>query len=209
MLIERPKGALPKRIDAVVIGVSAGAVAALGDLLPALPAETPWPVIVVVHLPASQPSLLASLFSRRCALRTLEPEDKQPIAPGIWFAPPDYHLLIEDAGERGLFSMSIDAPVNHSRPSIDVLFESAADVYQSGLVGIVLTGANSDGARGARKIKEAGGFIMVQDPKTAEVRTMPQEAIALSTPPFIGSLAEIAAALREAALRGGKPRGTP
>jgi len=206
MLIERPKGALPEQIDAVVIGVSAGAVSALGEVLPAFPAETPWPVIVVVHLPASQPSLLASLFSRRCALRTLEPEDKQPIAPGIWFAPPDYHLLVENAG---LFSMSIDAPVNHSRPSIDVLFESAADVYQSGLIGIVLTGANNDGALGARKVKEAGGFVMVQEPATAEVQTMPQAAIASASPQFIGSLAEIAAALREAALQGGKHRGTP
>jgi len=188
---------LPARIGAVVIGASAGAVDALGLLLPQLPASTPWPVIIVVHLPATQPSLLASLFSRRCPLRVLEPQDKQPLAPGIWFAPPDYHLLLER--DRS-FSLSIDAPVNHSRPSIDVLFESAADVYSAQLVGVVLTGANSDGASGAKAIRAAGGFVMVQDPATAEAAAMPAFAIEQAQPQWIASLPQIAQALREAAL---------
>ncbi len=188
--------ALPATIDAVVIGVSAGAVHALGELLPHLPAETPFPVIVVCHLPPGQPSLLPALFSRRCALRVLEPADKEQIAPGIWFAPPDYHLLVE---QSGVFSISLDEPVNHSRPSIDVLFESAADAWGSGLLAIVLTGANDDGSTGAAKIKAAGGFVVVQDPATAESSAMPFFAIERAKPDWIAQLPEIAQALQQAA----------
>ena len=195
----RPHPALPRRIDAVVIGVSAGAIDALGALLPPLPATTPWPVLVVVHLPPNQPSLLASLFSRRCALPVLEPHDKRPITPGIWFAPPDYHLLI--AADRS-FCLSVDQPVNHSRPSVDVLFETAAEAYGAALVGVVLTGANGDGAEGARAIRAAGGFVVVQDPETAEVRTMPAEAIQRANPQWVAAIPEIARALREAASAG-------
>ncbi len=194
---EMPERALPARVEAVVIGVSAGAVHALGELLPDLPAETPFPVIVVCHLPPGQPSLLASLFSRRCALRVLEPADKEPVAPGIWFAPPDYHLLVE---QTGVFSLSLDEPVNHSRPSIDVLFESAADAWGDRLLAIVLTGANDDGSLGARAVRAAGGHVIVQDPLTAEVASMPLFAIERAQPHWIAPLAQIAEALKRAAL---------
>ncbi len=190
---------LPARIDAVVIGASAGAVEALGVLLPALPARTPWPVIVVVHLPASQPSLLPALFARRCAMKVLQPRDKERISPAIWFAPPDYHLLVE--ADRS-FALSIDQPVKHSRPSVDVLFESAADVYGAALVGIVLTGANDDGADGSKAVRDGGGFVVVQDPSTAEVPTMPRLAIARAQPQWVAALPAIASALGAAAALG-------
>lgn len=190
---------LPERIEAVVVGASAGAIEALATLLPALPASTPWPVIVVVHLPPNQPSLLSSLFSRKCAMKVLDPQDKQPIVPAVWFAPPDYHLIVE--ADRS-FSLSIDHPVNHSRPSVDVLFESAADAYGSALVGIVLTGANDDGAEGARAIRAAGGFVIAQDPATAEVPAMPASAIERAHPQWVAPLSQIATRLRDAAASG-------
>jgi two-component system, chemotaxis family, protein-glutamate methylesterase/glutaminase len=189
---------LPARIDSVVIGASAGAIDALSELLPLLPQSTPWPVVVVVHLPASSPSLLAPIFSRKCALPAREPQDKEPVTPGIWFAPPDYHLLIE--AERS-FALSIDPLVNHSRPSIDVLFESAADVYREALVAIVLTGANDDGAAGAKVIRDLGGFVIVQEPTTAEAPWMPRAAFERAEPQWVASAPEIGRALRDAALR--------
>ena len=191
---------LPARIESVVIGASAGAVDALGELLPLLPDVTPWPVVIVVHLPANKPSLLADIFARRCALAVLEPHDKRPATPGIWFAPPDYHLLVER--DRS-FALSIDPLVNYSRPSIDVLFESAADVYGAALVGIVLTGANEDGARGASAVRDAGGFVIVQEPGTAEAQRMPQAAIDRAAPQCIATLQEIGRALRDAVLGSG------
>jgi two-component system chemotaxis response regulator CheB len=188
---------LPTRIDAVAIGASVGAVSALSELLPLLPAQTPWPIFVVVHVPANQPSLLAELFRRSCSIPVAEARDKQPALPGVWFAPPDYHLLVES---DGAMSLSVDAPVNHSRPSLDVLFESAADAYGKGLVCVVLTGASGDGANGAKAVRDAGGFVVVQDPGTAENAIMPTHAIERAQPQWVASLAEIGHALREAAL---------
>jgi two-component system chemotaxis response regulator CheB len=191
--------ALPARIDAVIIGASAGAIGALGALLPALPPSTPWPVVIVVHLPPNVPSLLASLFTRSCSVSVDEPKDKQPIVPGIWFAPADYHLLVE---HDRTFSLSIDPFVNFSRPSIDVLFESASDVYGGHLVAVVLTGGNTDGARGATAVKSAGGYVVVEDPATAMMPAMPLAAIEQASPDWVASLADIATMLRTAALRG-------
>jgi len=200
-LLERVREAgLPRPIEAVVVGASAGAVDALGAILPGLPASTPWPVLVVVHVPSHKPSLLADLFSRRCPLRVREPQDKQVIGQGIWFAPPDYHLLVES---NRCFALSIDPPVNFSRPSVDVLFQSAADAYGSALVGVVLTGANGDGAEGAKVIRETGGFVMVQDPTSSEASIMPARAIERGRPQWVGPLAEIAAILRDAAIASG------
>jgi two-component system chemotaxis response regulator CheB len=202
-MLNQPTGqvvALPARIESVVIGASAGAIDALGELLPLLPVATPWPVVVVVHLPASKPSLLGHIFARKCALEVREPEDKKPVTSGIWFAPPDYHLLVER--DRS-FALSIGPLVNYSRPSIDVLFESAADVYGAALVSIVLTGANEDGARGARAIRDSGGFVIVQEPGTAEAPRMPQAAIERAAPQCIASLQDIGRALRDAALGSG------
>jgi two-component system, chemotaxis family, protein-glutamate methylesterase/glutaminase len=189
--------ALP-RVEAVVIGTSAGGVAALGRLLPALPAETPFPVIVVMHLWREGPLALVEIFAPRCATAVREASDKEPVAAGtVWFAPPDYHLLVES--DR-TFSLSTEGPVNYSRPAIDPLFESAALAYRSALVGIVFTRASADGARGAVAVREAGGVVVVEDPAGAESAAMPEAAIALTAPDAIGSVAEIAAMLRSAAL---------
>lgn len=188
------------RADAVVIGGSAGAVDALGELLPGLPENYQLPVIVVVHLPARRTSLLPALFAQRCVLPVREPEDKEPIGPGIWFAPPDYHLLIE-ADHR--FALSIDQPVRFSRPSIDVLFESAAPVYRSHLLGIVLTGANDDGAAGASAIRKFGGIVAVQDPDVALASEMPRAAIAQASPQCIGTVQQLATVMIMAS--GGAP----
>ncbi|NJC05731.1 two-component system chemotaxis response regulator CheB [Sphingomonas kaistensis] len=162
-------------VAAVVIGASAGAVQALSEILPRLPADYPLPVLVVVHVP-SAPSGLTTLFSTKCAMAVVEPDDKEMLAPGtIYFAPPGYHLLVEPGGSVAL---SADEPVLYSRPSIDVLFESAADSFGPALLGIVLTGANEDGARGAAQIVAQGGSVLVEDPATAYAATMPAAALA-------------------------------
>lgn len=177
-------------LDAIVIGASAGAIEALGAMLPALPADLPVPVVVVVHVPARRPSLLVDLFRAKCALEVAEPVDKEPVRPGVvWFAPPDYHLLVED--DR-TFAFSIEPPVHYSRPSIDALFESAAATYGARVLGIVLTGASSDGAAGARAIRAAGGFVAVEDPETAESKVMPHAARTAADPQFVGTPRAIA-----------------
>ena len=163
------------RTGAVVIGASAGAVQALSQILPRLPRDYPLPVLVVVHVPDA-PSGLVTLFSSKCRIAVREPEDKEPIAPGtVYFAPPGYHLLVE-ADDR--IALSTDEPVLFSRPSIDVLFESAADRYGADLVGVVLTGANADGADGAQAIAAAGGTVLVEDPAHAYAAAMPAAALA-------------------------------
>ncbi|HEX5660193.1 MAG TPA: chemotaxis protein CheB [Polyangiales bacterium] len=179
------------RVDAVVVGASAGAIDALSVILPALPASFAVPVIIVVHVPQNRASLLVDLFTPKCQLPVREAEDKLAAAPGtIWFAPPGYHLLVE---REHTFALSVDELVNHSRPSIDVLFESAADAYGERLLTLVLTGANHDGAVGAARIQKAGGLVAVQDPKTAHMASMPEGAIARTKPDLIGSLPELAA----------------
>lgn len=163
-------------LEAVVIGASAGGVQALSQVLPALPPDFPVPVLVVVHVPPRRDNALVELFDGKCSLTVKEAEDKEALAPGtIYFAPPDYHLLVET---DGTIALSSDEPVNHSRPAIDVLFESAADAFGAGLAAIVMTGANYDGAEGMRTVCAAGGRGMVQEPGTAEVATMPEAALA-------------------------------
>jgi two-component system chemotaxis response regulator CheB len=167
-------GTLPP-IEAVVIGGSAGSVAILDELLPALPADYP-PVLIVVHVLASPATSLASVFARRCAARVVEAEPDGPIERGtVYFAPADYHLLVEPTRRCAL---SIEPPVHFSRPAIDVLFESAADVYGPALAGLILTGASADGALGLRALSDRGGCAMVQDPATADAVAMPQAALA-------------------------------
>ncbi len=184
-----------RRIDAIAIGASAGGVQALGSLLPALPAGLATAVFVVLHLPRDQPSLLAKIFGRRCALPVHDAEDKAPVAPGtVYLALPDYHLLI-DAGPQ--LALSADAAIHHSRPSVDALFESAADVYAERLLAIVLTGANDDGAAGLRAVRQAGGLTVVQDPATAYAAQMPEAAIALAAPDRVLTLEQIAALLAD------------
>ncbi|SAK91283.1 chemotaxis-specific methylesterase [Caballeronia temeraria] len=168
------------RIGAVVIGASAGGVEALNHLLPALPKDFEPPVLIVVHVRQGQPSLLPGLFASRCALAIEEPFDKDLIVPGtVYFAPPGYHMLVEaQGGAAPAIALSVDPPVRFSRPSVDVLFESAAHAYGERLLGIVLSGANDDGSRGARAIREAGGLCWAQNPETATAPAMPLAAIA-------------------------------
>jgi two-component system chemotaxis response regulator CheB len=162
-------------IHAVVIGASAGGVDALSAVLPALPAAGRVPVFVVLHLPRDRPSVLADIFSAKCQAPVREATDKDAIEPGtVYFAPPDYHLLIEDGRTLALSS---DEPVHHSRPSIDVLFESAAEIYGAGLLGVVLTGGNADGADGLDAIRRAGGVTAVQDPAEAYAPYMVEAAL--------------------------------
>jgi two-component system chemotaxis response regulator CheB len=182
-------------VQAIVIGASAGALDALSAILPALPESFRLPVIVVVHVPPDKRSVLAELFQAKCRLSVREAEDKEPIVGGtVYFAPPDYHLLIET--DRYL-SLSSDEPVLFSRPSIDVLFESAADAYGPALMAIVLTGANQDGAKGMRAVVEAGGTAIVQDPKGAFATAMPEAAIEMCPTARVLSLSAIAAYLQE------------
>ena len=182
------------RSEALVVGASAGAVDALNQLLPVVQKDARIPVVVVVHLPSNRPSLLVEIFSARCAARVCEPEDKQPMTAGsIWFAPSNYHLLLE--ADRS-FAFSTDLPVNFSRPSIDVFFESAADVFGETLCCIVLTGANDDGARGASSIRQRGGLVIVQEPNSAEAKQMPIAAISRANPQMVAALPEIAELLR-------------
>lgn len=163
------------RPRAVVIGTSAGAVTALSRVLPSLPADYPLPVFVVVHIPADRDNAIAEIFQTKCVMSVREAEDKEVISPGvIYFAPPDYHLLVEN---DAMLALSTDEQVLHSRPSIDVLFESAADVYGPDLIGVILTGANADGADGARAIVLAGGTVYVEDPEHAYADAMPMAAL--------------------------------
>jgi two-component system, chemotaxis family, protein-glutamate methylesterase/glutaminase len=186
--------ALRDRIDAVVIGASAGGVEALSEILPALPASLRAALLIVLHLPRERPSLLVEIFASRCALPVREADDKEPVEPGtVYFAPPDYHMLVEKSRQ---IALSTDEPVHYSRPSIDVLFESAADVYADRLVGIILTGANADGAAGLHAVHRAGGVTVVQRPDSAKVPLMVVSALQRNPADFVLSLPEIAALLK-------------
>lgn len=177
-------------VRAIVIGASAGGVEAIGTLLSALPAALQVPVFIVLHLPRERPSLLAPIFQLRCALPVREASDKEPVAPGtVYLAPPDYHLLID---EGPLTALSADDPVHYSRPAIDVLFESAADVYRAGLLGLVLTGGNQDGAAGLAAVIAAGGQGVVQRPESAQVPYMPAAALQRNPSSRVLSLGDIA-----------------
>ena len=175
--------------EAIAIGASAGALEALSVILPALPAAFDLPVFVVVHVPPDKNSILAELFDAKCDIKVQEAEDKEPIAGGtVYFATADYHLLVET--DKTL-SLSNDEPVLYSRPSIDVMFESAADAYGPGLIAVVLTGANQDGAQGLAAVVRAGGVAIVQTPEGAYAAAMPEAAIAAAPSARVLSLKEI------------------
>lgn len=185
---------LKGRYDAVVIGTSAGGIEALSLLLPALPANSPAATFAVIHLPRERPSLLVDLFRPKCAVAVAEAEDKQPVQPGtLYFAPPDYHLLI-DEGPR--LALSVDALVQYSRPSIDVMFESAAEIYRTRLLAVLLTGGNDDGAAGLQTVRECGGTTVVQDPATAQAPFMPAAALRRGPVDEVLTLERIADLLR-------------
>lgn len=185
---------LAGRVDAVVIGASAGGIEALTLLLPALPPGMLAPLLIVLHLPRDRPSMLADIFARKCPLPVREAEDKEQIAPGtVYFAPNNYHLLV-DSGPQ--LALSADDPVHHSRPSVDVLFESAAEVYKARLMGIILSGANEDGAAGLAAIHDAGGVTVVQSPETARAPYMALAALKLRPADCVLPLGGIADLLR-------------
>jgi two-component system, chemotaxis family, protein-glutamate methylesterase/glutaminase len=175
MKSEGKPGKATARYKAVVIGVSAGGFRALSVVLPGLVRTLPLPVLIVQHMSASSDLYLVEHLQQICQLQVKLAEDKEtPRAGVIYLAPPDYHLLVE--ADYSL-ALSLENRVNYSRPSIDVLFESAAEVYFDSLIGIIMTGASADGARGLMKIKKCGGLTVVQAPETAEADTMPKSAI--------------------------------
>ncbi len=171
--------------ELIVVGCSWGGLAALGRLLEHLPDEVDVPIAIAQHRgPDSLRGALQAALQRHLARPVVEAADKDPIEPGhVYVAPPDYHLLVE----VGSFALSVDERVQHARPSIDVLFESAADAYGAGVIGVVLTGANADGAAGLARIAARGGVAIVQDPETAEAREMPEAALA-GLGPLLGEL---------------------
>lgn len=188
-----PRPYTRKRVDMVVLGASAGGIDALMVLLHDLPTGWRLPMTVVLHLPENHDSHLAEIFAQRLAIPVHEAADKMPIAVGtLYFAPPGYHLSIE---RERCFSLSCEAPVLFSRPSIDVLMASAADAYGPALAGFLLTGANDDGAEGLYRIHLAGGLTAVQDPKEALISIMPNAALARHAPDHVLPLRELRALL--------------
>ncbi|MFV8379220.1 chemotaxis protein CheB [Flavobacterium sp. LB3R33] len=175
--------------EAIVIGVSSGGMNALKIISSALPVDFNIPIIIVQHLSAHSDSFWIKLLNEKSHLFVKEADEKEKIKKGtIYIAPPNYHLLIE---KNKTFSLTIDERVNFARPSIDVLFESAAEAYRNKLIGIVLTGSNSDGTKGIKRIKDCGGLAIIQDPTTADSEYMPRSAIAAIVPDYIISLEEI------------------
>jgi two-component system, chemotaxis family, protein-glutamate methylesterase/glutaminase len=188
--IEKKLLRVSRNYEAVAVGVSTGGLEALKRIVPRLPEHFNRPVFIVYHTHKTSDDFLVRHLNQISRLRVKQAEDKETIKPGVvYIAPPDYHLLIE---WDKTIALSTDELVNYTRPSIDVLFETAADVYGEKLIGIILTGANKDGSIGAKKIKAAGGLVVVQDPKTAEIDTMPKAAIEAVEPKLILSLDEIA-----------------
>jgi two-component system, chemotaxis family, protein-glutamate methylesterase/glutaminase len=166
-----------KTPELIAIGCSMGGMHALRMIFGAIPDDFATPIVVTQHRHKASNEGLPAFLRRVSKLCVVDAEDKMPIGANcIYLAPADYHLLVE----RNTFHLSTEHAVAYSRPSIDVLFESAADAYRDRLVGVVLTGANSDGAAGAKRIKQRGGFVVVQDPATAESPVMPQSAIAMA-----------------------------
>jgi two-component system chemotaxis response regulator CheB len=187
------------RPEAIVIGCSAGGLGALEPLLRALEPPLPQPVIVCSHSGEPGTGLLGPLLARHARMPVRMARERWPVEPGtIHLAPPGYHLLIE---RDRRFALSVDAPLHYSRPSIDVLFESAVEVYGSGLVGVMLTGASPDGAQGLARIRQAGGLAIVQDPAEALAPAMPQAALDLAGADHCLPLARIALLLNELAHR--------
>ena len=175
--------------EAIVIGVSSGGMNALKFIFSVLPAGFTAPIIIVQHVSARSDNEWIKLLNDKSNLTIKEADEKEKIKIGnVYIAPANYHLMIE---KDKTFSLTIDERVNFARPSIDVLFESAAEAYKNKLIGVILTGSNNDGAKGIRRIKEYGGLAIIQDPKTAESATMPASAIAAIQPDYILSLEKI------------------
>jgi Chemotaxis response regulator containing a CheY-like receiver domain and a methylesterase domain len=175
---------------AIAIGTSAGGINALDFLLPYIPSGVQHSFFVVQHISPDSDSFFIQMLNAKCQVKIKEACDTEEILPGVvYFAPPGYHLLVED---DYTFSLDVDEKVNFARPSIDVLFEAAAEVYGKNLTGILLTGANADGGSGLKTIYDAGGFTIVQDPNEAKFRDMPEAALNLFKPHLVLCLDEIA-----------------
>jgi len=181
--------------EAIVIGVSSGGMKAMKVLFSLLPMNFKTPIVIVQHIGSRSENIWIRLLNEKSHLEIKEADEKEKIEKGkAYVAPPNYHLMIE---MDRTFSLTIDERVNYARPSIDVLFESAAEVYRDKLIGIVLTGANNDGTKGIKHIQECGGLTIVQHPDTAESSTMPSSAIAAIHPDYILSLEDIVTLLIE------------
>ena len=194
---QNPQSAIRNpKFDIVVIGASLGGLEALKTICSGISEGFPLPVVIVQHRSAyKDDKLLCQILQEHSRLPVGEVEDKEAILGGkIYIAPSDYHLLVEKGG----FALSTDMPVEYARPSINVLFESAADAYGDKTIGVVLTGANEDGANGVKRIKDRGGMVIVQDPATAESPLMPQAAIDVCKADYIVPLREIAPLLMKA-----------
>ena len=178
-VLDSPDTAAPHlAYEIVVIGCSLGGMHALEVILNAMPRNFCVPIAVVQHRHRASNETLPSHFRQFSRLPVVDVDDKQWIRPGtVYLAPANYHLLVE----RGEFSLSVDEKVRYSRPSVDVLFQSAADAYGDRVIAVVLTGANDDGAEGVRRVKSRGGIVVVQDPATAEAPEMPRAAIAAAS----------------------------
>lgn len=179
----------------VCIGTSFGGIKAVTATLSTLPKDFPLPILVVQHVAADQDHTIVDYINEHLSLTVKLAQDKEPLLPGyVYYAPPNYHLLVE---EEETLSLSIDEKVNYSRPSIDVLFESVADSFAAKAIGIILTGANDDGAKGMKQIKMNGGLTIVQDPETAESPIMPNETIRMINVDYVLSLKEIRKLLKK------------
>lgn len=191
-----------KKYGAIVMGASAGGMGTMQQILPRLGKDFQIPICIVQHIGKTDDNYLVTHFQQCCALEVKEASDKEKITAGtIYFAPSDYHLLV---AEDKTLALSVDEKVNFSRPSIDVLFQTASEAYCSDLIGIVLTGANSDGAQGMKTIAENGGLSIVQSPKTAAVGIMPTAAIMATEVDYVLPLDEIAPFLTSLEFSGNK-----
>ncbi len=172
-----------KKYRMVVIGGSAGSLEVIINIVSLIPLNTDASFIIVLHRKSSPDSILEDLLSTKTSLVVKEVEDKEKINPGsIYIAPADYHLLLEDQYN---FSLDTSEKLHFSRPSIDITFQSAAEVFGESLIGILLSGANADGAEGIKTIAETGGYTIVQQPSSAEVSYMPEQALNLIRPDAI------------------------
>ncbi|BBL70867.1 chemotaxis protein CheB [Methylogaea oryzae] len=180
----------------LTIGFSAGGIPLAQHIFAALPASYPMPIAVVAHLPAGEDCDLVEVLASSTALRVVMAEDKSPLEPGmVYVAPPDYHLLVEKSGRLAL---SVDPPVKSVRPSIDVLFQSAAEAFEKDLIAVALSGANSDGVQGMAAVKELGGLTIVLDPLQTDIHTLPAAVVEAVDVDYVANIEEIASLLRAA-----------
>ena len=188
------------KFKALVIGASAGGFDAISAILMDLKKDFNVPILIVQHLSARSDNYMVTHLNEICKINVVEAKEKEKVHSGYaYVAPPNYHLLVE---QDETLSLTVEPRVNYARPSIDILFETAANVYGNGLIGVILSGANSDGSKGLKRIVELGGLAIVQDPKTAAVSSMPMAAIAITKVDYILELREISKILAE--LIGGK-----